>query len=87
MYRIGRPFWKAAARLGVTMKLRIDVLRDDEAGVFVATSRDLPGLAVEADDLDSLVVEVNAAVSELMRNHLHKPVVNKPITDLRLCAA
>jgi hypothetical protein len=35
MYRIGLPFWKQAARLGVHLKLQIDVMHDDEA-VFLS---------------------------------------------------
>lgn len=66
MYRIGLPFWKLAARLGVALKLRIDVIRDDEAGVFVATSGDLRGLVCEAASMDELVSEINSSVGELL---------------------
>ena len=87
MYRVGFPFWKVAARSGVRMKMRIDVHQDDEAGVFFATSRDLPGLVVEAHDLDELAKEIRAAAAELLTEELRSPMKKEPVTDLRLCAA
>ncbi len=42
-YRIGLPFWKMVAKLGVTLKLRIVVFYDSKAGVFGAYSPDLKG--------------------------------------------
>jgi hypothetical protein len=87
MYRIGFPFWKQAAKLGVPLKLRIDVMRDDEANVFVATSDDLPGLVCEASSIDDLVKEVNLATCELLTLQLHSQPQSRPVTDLRICAA
>ena len=55
MYRIGFPGWKIAARLGVRLLLRVEVVRDDVAGVFVATSPDLPGLVAEAKTSNELI--------------------------------
>lgn len=87
MYRIGLPFWKQAARLGIPLNLRVDVMHDPEAEVFVATSNDLRGLVCEAATMDELVVEVNSTVNELLSIQLHAGVTPKPVTDLRLCAA
>lgn len=87
MYRIGLPFWKQLARLGVPLKLQIDVLHDEEAGVFVATSEDLRGLICEAPSIDELVKEVNIATGELLAAQLHSQPVVRPTTDLRICAA
>lgn len=87
MYRIGFPFWKQAARLGIPLTLRINVIRDDEAGVFVATSDDLKGLVCEAASLDALVKEVHLATSELLSLQMHSQSVAQPVTDLRLCPA
>lgn len=74
MYRIGFPFWKQAARLGVPLKMRINVMRDQEVGVFGATSDDLPGLVCEAASMDELLVEVNAATRELLGIVLMQPM-------------
>ena len=54
MYRVGWPFWKNLARLGIPLLIRVRIRRDDEAHVFVATSPDLDGLVVEAKTLDEL---------------------------------
>lgn len=85
MYRIGMPFWKAAGQIGMPLKLTVDVFHDTEANVFVATSKDLRGLVAEAETMDVLVLEVQSSVNELLREAFHKPVVPKPVTDLRLC--
>ena len=87
MYRIGFPFWKQAARLGVPLKLRIDVIRDPEANVFVATSKDLKGLVCEALSMDDLVKEVHLATTELLTLELRAQPLTSPITDLRICVA
>lgn len=87
MYRIGLPFWKQAAQLGIPLKLRIDVIHDDEAGVFVATSADLRGLVCEAASMDDLVSEVNSSIGELLSLAMNSRPVARPVTDLRLCAA
>jgi hypothetical protein len=39
---------------------------DDEAQVWVATSQDIDGLAVEAETLEILAPKVTAAVNELI---------------------
>ncbi|QRM45300.1 DUF1902 domain-containing protein [Rhizobium sp. BG4] len=39
---------------------------DDEAGVWVATSNDIDGLAVEAETLEALSPKVLAAISDLL---------------------
>lgn len=87
MYRIGFPFWKLMARLGVTLKIRINVRSDLEASVLVATSDDLPGLVCEAASMDELLLEVNAATHELLAILLESDSVATPVTDLRLNAA
>lgn len=65
-YRVGLPFWKVAARVGVPLKLVVCIHRDDEAGVYFAHSPDLRGLVVEAETLDALRSEVRSAASELL---------------------
>lgn len=88
-YRVGLPGWRLAAKAGADLYLRVDVLRDDEAGVFVATSPDLAGLVAEAETMDSLVRNVFAAASDLLDWNLRAAA--HPRIDLRLpdgaCAA
>lgn len=65
-YRMGWPFGKMIARLGVPTLIRIDVIKDSEAGVFVGTSEDLVGLVLEADTLDALMREAQEMIPFLL---------------------
>ena len=85
MYRIGFPLWKTFARLGMPLKLRIDVMHDSEADVFVATSNDLRGLVCEAQTPEDLYSEITAAIDELMAIQLESDRIRHPHTDMRLC--
>jgi len=91
-YRVGRPLWKAVARIGVPMSLRITIARDDECGVYIATSPDLDGLVVEAKSLNELRTEALAAAEMLMGLALHADHAPNTRTqflldDSALCAA
>ena len=44
----------------------IDLLWDNEASVWVATSEDVPGLVLESGSLDVLMERVKHAVPELL---------------------
>lgn len=44
----------------------IDAFWDDEASVWTATSRDLPGLVAEASTWATLIEEVRALVPDLL---------------------
>ena len=48
------------------MKYRIKMLWDEEAGVWVATSDDVPGLVLESGSFDALLERVRFAVPELL---------------------
>lgn len=87
MYRIGYPFWKHLGRVGVPLVVRVDVLWDEEASVFVATSSDLRGLVCEAASLDDLAKEVNSAIEGLLSGIMEDKIPHHPVTDLRLCPA
>jgi predicted RNase H-like HicB family nuclease len=90
MYRVGAPFWKAAARFGVPLKVLVYVHHDEEAKVYFAHSPDLRGLVVEAPTLDDLWAEVQAGVDGLLEEMVPASKTT-PVTDLRidgaLCAA
>lgn len=89
MYRVGFPGWKLAAHFRIPLLVKIEVIRDAEAGVFVATSTDLPGLVVEASDLDQLMPEVYDCVSMLLNEQLKHPPKTKPVAawDGEFCPA
>ena len=74
MYRVGLAFWKLAARLGVPLSLRIQIMHDDEADVYIATSTDLAGLVSEAPSLDELMFSVHNCTEMLIERALHRPL-------------
>lgn len=51
--------------------LVVTVARDDEAGVWVATSDDVPGLVSEAASYEDLRARVLAVAPELLRDNVH----------------
>lgn len=87
MYRVGYPFWRTLGGAGIPLTLRVQVMHDSEANVFVATSDDLRGLVCEASTLDELVKEVNTSIDELIDLQLNHKHIHRPITDLRLLGA
>jgi hypothetical protein len=50
----------------MTRSLTIDARFDPEAGVWLATSADLPGLVVEADTWPAMIDEVRLAIPDLL---------------------
>lgn len=48
------------------MDYRIHFVWDGEAAVWVATSEDVPGLALESGSFDALVEKVRYAIPELL---------------------
>lgn len=50
----------------MNVEYRIRYIYDDEAGVWVATSEDVPGLVLESESFDALVEKVRRAVPELL---------------------
>lgn len=48
------------------MSYLVDLLWDEEAAVWVATSEDVPGLTLESGSFDALVERVRIAVPELL---------------------
>ena len=60
------------ARLGVPLSLRIQVMHDDEADVYIATSTDFAGLVVEAPSLDELMFSVRDCAEMLIEHTLDR---------------
>ncbi|MFN3375253.1 MAG: type II toxin-antitoxin system HicB family antitoxin [Burkholderiaceae bacterium] len=70
MYRVGLPGWKLAAKLGVPVRLRVNIRQDLEANVYVAESPDLDGLIVEGHTLDDIKDEALSAARILIELEL-----------------
>lgn len=83
MYRVGFPLWKLAARLNVPLLVKLEVLHDKDARVFVITSPDLKGLVVEAPDnttAEEMHKEIHGCVEMLMENLLSRPPKPRSVT-------
>ncbi|MCM1492593.1 MAG: DUF1902 domain-containing protein [Muribaculaceae bacterium] len=48
------------------MEYVINLIWDDEANVWIATSDDIPGLALESSSFDALLERSRIAISELI---------------------
>lgn len=48
------------------MAITVNATWDDEAGVFVATSDDVPGLVTEAETRDQLVQKLKVMIPEML---------------------
>ncbi|ETD67736.1 hypothetical protein V757_10995 [Pelistega indica] len=82
-YRVGLPFWRSLARMGITLSVMIEVLHDNEANVFVVTSPNLHGLIVEASDIKALLHEIHSSIDELLYEELsHQVNVNIKIAGV-----
>lgn len=86
-YRVGFCGWKVAACLGFRLKVRVKVLWDTEAKVFVATSEDfLPafGCVAEAATWDGLKTELNSvfddACESVFGRFLMRPKIEAEMT-------
>ena len=53
--------------------LSVDVIRCQEADVLVATSKDIPGLTLEADTIGGMLEAIMEMVPQLIERNLHLP--------------
>jgi len=79
MYPVGWPLWKLLVRLGVPAIVRIEVVYDAEAEVYVATSPNLDGLIAEADSKAALMDAVHNCIDLLMEEKLPVPPEHRPL--------
>lgn len=78
LYRIGFPGWRLAARLGITLTLKVELEYDAEANVFIATSPDLKGLIVEAETFEELLQEIKFCANDLLEVAFQRNIEVKP---------
>ena len=57
---------------GGSMEYKIQLLWDNEASVWVATSPDVPGLVLESGSFDALIERVRYAIPELLELNRQK---------------
>lgn len=82
-YRLGWPLGRVAARAGVPISIRINVIKDEEAGVYVGTSSDVQGLVVEAETLDQLIEESKDMIQSLLEVE-HERIPKHSVTRFRI---
>ena len=86
-YRAGWPGWKLVARAGGTIVVKVDVMKDNEAGVYVASSGILDGLVVVAKSLDDFRLEVIGAALSLLELAMNCQPPTHAVTDVRFSDA
>lgn len=80
-YRLGWPMGRLLARCGVPIRIRLDVIHDEEADVFVGTSTDIRGLVVEANTLEGVANEAKLLIPDML--HAADRCARDVTTDLR----
>ena len=55
------------AKMGITITIHINCIYDEQAQVFIATSQDIHGLVLEAENFNSLKEEIKEAIPTLLR--------------------
>jgi predicted RNase H-like HicB family nuclease len=56
--------------------LKINAMWDDEASVWVATSQDVDGLAIEASTIDALIQRLKIVIPELIELNHHEKMID-----------
>ncbi len=51
---------------GIPLQLRVKVIHDDDAGVYIGTSPDVSGLVIEAETLEDLAKEIALTLPDLI---------------------
>lgn len=69
-------------REGEALMVLVRAQRDDSAGVWVATSDEVPGLVTEAETLEALQLKLQCLVPELLEANDCLPVCGQVVIDL-----
>lgn len=86
-YPVGWPLWQAAGKSGLPLSIRVKVTHDTEAGVYVAAQSNLPGLVAEAETLEDLLRNIEAAAADLIQEHLQATIPRSPAVTFDFCPA
>ena len=85
MYRYGWPLSNLAARLGLPILIKLEIIHDAESNVWIATSPDMRGLVLEAESVPDLIKEAHLVVPELLRLR-HVPLRRPAYISAAACA-
>ena len=67
------------------MSCVVNIIWDNEAAVYVATSDNIPGLVLESGSFDALIEKVRVAVPELLKLNNRAEVVDLTFLSERHC--
>ncbi len=81
-YPLRYPASLLLSRLGATITMKIDVIHDKEANVYVATSQDITGLVLEAKTFDEIIKESEDAIPALLELNYPEFLIKKPSADV-----
>ena len=62
-------------------KFAVQFQWDEDASVWIATSKDIPGLVLESESLDRLIDRVRIAIPELIRLNGSEMEIDKEVGD------
>lgn len=83
-YRVGRPGWKLAARLGVALKANVSVVYEHESNMLVAASSDFaPYLEIvtEGRTFEELTGKLNDCFEMVLEEALRRPAKAPRVTS------
>lgn len=75
-YRLGKPFWRFAYKLGATIYYKVVVRRDPSEGIYYAASSDIPCLLAEGNTIQELIENIKECVALLARQYY--PEIKNP---------
>ncbi|MGN1281991.1 MAG: type II toxin-antitoxin system HicB family antitoxin [Succinivibrio sp.] len=75
-YRIGKPLWQLAYRLGLGLYYTVIIKKDECDDLYYVSSSDIPGLSTEGSSLEEL--KANIADCALLLLSSHYPKINNP---------
>lgn len=67
------------------MKYLVNIVWDDEASVYIATSDDVPGLVLESGSFDALIEKVRFAIPEILKLNNKTAVLDLTFVSERHC--
>ena len=75
-YRVGKPFWKLAYLLGMSLYYTVIIKKDEREELYYVSSSDIPGLSTEGASLEEL--KANIADCALLLLSSSNPKINNP---------
>lgn len=80
MYPLRFPLASLLGSMGVPLLIKVEIICDKEAQVYVATSPDVEGLVVEAESLDEVKREALELIPSLLSAN-KQDLYRKPYAD------